>query len=131
MHTIFTLALSRPQLLAQHLRGYADLASIEAQTWTSQARTRLMVSVCMLVLGTVALILAGIAAMLWPVYAGEGIDRHTALLPLLASPLLPLIGAVVAGLWLWRHPAQAAFPHLREQLELDLASLQDDDDGAR
>ncbi len=126
MHTLIQIALSKPTLLAQHARGYAALVAVEAEAWALQARLRMMVASCMVLLLATSLTLAGVGAMLWPLY---GPTLQTQALPLLCAPALPLTGAALAWLWLRTHPQADAFPALRQQVNLDLACLQEDAHG--
>jgi hypothetical protein len=122
MSTLLQLALSRPALLTQHARGYAALIAVEAEAWAVQARLRLLVAACMVLLLAASLTLAGVGTMLWPLY-GQGMQAHA--LPLLLAPTLPLLGAVGSAVWLRTHPQADAFPALRQQIDLDIASLQE------
>ena len=122
MHTLFQLALSQPALLTQHARGYAALLAVEAEDWRNQARLRLVVASCMGLLLACALTLAGVGLMFWPWYQANMPARLDALM---LAPGLPFLGALCCAWWLRTHPQAKAFPALRQQIELDLASLQE------
>lgn len=120
IHPLFISLAKRPRLFMEHADAYAALALAEAADWQVKWQHRAMVGTAAAVLVSLALGLAGVAALL------------VAALPLEAMPqpwllvVVPLV-ALVLGLWLaWRARRMApvpAFAALREQVSQDLATL--------
>ncbi len=116
MHPLFTLALSRPGLIARHAAAYGELLAAELDEWVAHVRLNTLVAACMLFLATVALTLVGVATMLLPLYVAPLGDKVWFLV---AAPALPLIGALACAGWLWQRSREPAFSALREQLTRD------------
>jgi hypothetical protein len=115
VHPIFSVLVSKPELVLDHVAGYAALAQEEASTVGAEVKRRGVAWAACGVCGLVFLILAGVALMLGAV--GE---FHWALL---LVPAVPLAGAVVA-LGIARKPLPArAFAELRAQLDADAQAL--------
>lgn len=135
MHALFSVALTRPELLARHLAGYGELAAAEVDEMLAGVRRRTLVSATMLFLLTVSLTLAGVSLLVWPLYAAQNATH--AGVPwawLLTVPLAPGLGALGCALWLRQQQRQPAFSLLREQLAQDAQWLdlqQDDPQPAR
>lgn len=120
IHPVFRLVAAQPQLLAEHAAAYASLLSetlsVNSARWQRRAVFLLVGAVCW----TVAVVLAGVAVMLWAAMP-EAAMRQPWLL--VCTPLVPaLLGT--ASLWLGqnRHRGEA-FDILRPQLAEDVALL--------
>lgn len=116
IHPVFSVLISRPELLVDHVAGYAALAREEASTVGREAAKRAVAWAVTLFCGLTFLILAGMAAML-----GAVLDQfHWALV---LVPALALAGAV-AGWNIARKPMpEKAFNELKAQLEADAQTL--------
>ena len=120
MSPLLTLLATQPQLLAEHLQGYSALLNEElrlaGQRWRRQALLQ-VAAFCSL---SVAIVLGGVALMLWAVT--EALSER-ALWVLWATPMLPLVIAVVC-LLMARKPADTeSFANLGRQLNADMALL--------
>lgn len=122
IHPLLKLVLWKPGLLAEHARGYADLASADAAAWLMGFRRQaayLALGVCALSLG---LVLGGVSLMLWAV-SPELPPR--AVLVLWLVPAVPLALAAVCARW-WGRVTRALHPPwvaLQQQLRLDMELL--------
>jgi uncharacterized integral membrane protein len=115
LHPIFSVLITRPELVMDHVAGYAALVQEEASTVGVQVARRAAAWAVCAVGVLVFLVLAGVACML---AATAGF--HWALVVVPAVPLaLAAIGFVVA-----RKPLPAhAFTELRSQLDADAQAL--------
>src|SRR5437763_11538783 len=115
VHPIFSVLITRPELVMDHVAGYAALVQEEASTVGVQvARRGAAWAVAALGL-LVFLILAGVACMM-----GATGGYHWALL---VVPAVPLAIAIVA-LFVARKPLpSSAFTELRAQLDADAQAL--------
>lgn len=122
MHPLLRLILSRPQLLADHAQAYADLATAEFGAASVRWRRRALLNAVAVGSLVIALVLAGVALMLWSVLPGTAPE---ALWTLLAVPLVPLL--VAAGCLAAARAGGngEAFGGMRGQLLADLALLRE------
>lgn len=115
LHPIFSLLMSRPELVADHLAGYAALAGEEAadagQAWLGRALAWLLT----VVLAAVFVALTGSALMLGAL--------HTFHWALVAVPAATGLLALLAWTLARRPLATRAFGELRQQLNTDLVAF--------
>ena len=122
IYPLLRLLATRPQLLLDHCEGYADLvvaeASVASAHWSRKAVLTLAAAGSL----AVALILTGVAVMIWavtPVITGP------MTLALTGAPLVPwvmAVGCVIAA----RKPGVGGnMEALREQLSADMALLRE------
>lgn len=115
LHPIFSLLMNRPELVADHLAGYAALAGEEAadagQAWLGRALAWLLT----VVLAAVFVALTGGAVMLGAL--------HTFHWALVAVPTATGLLALVAWALARRPVATRAFGELRQQLNTDLLAF--------
>lgn len=116
VHPIFSVLISRPELVVEHVAGYAALARDEASTvGLDMARRAIAWGVCLFA-GLSFLILAGVAAMLGAMQGAF----HIALVLVPATPLAIAVGAFLVA----RKPLpEKAFTELRAQLDADAQAL--------
>ena len=122
IYPLLRLIATRPQLLLDHCEAYADLivaeATLASSHWTQKAVLTLAAACSM----GVALILTGVAVMLWAV---TPVITGTIMLALMAAPLIPWIlalGCVIAA----RKPGTGGnMEVLRQQLSADMALLRE------
>jgi hypothetical protein len=116
LHPIFSLLIKRPELVIDHVAGYAALVQEEASSVGTEVAKRAIAWVVTLFGLLIFLVLAGVAAMLG-VMQGE---FHWILL------VVPGIALVIsAGAWTvarQRLPAKA-FTELKAQLDADAQAL--------
>lgn len=116
VHPIFSVLIHRPELVMDHLAGYAALAREETTTVGKQVAKRAAAWAVALVCALVFLILAGVALML-----GAVNDRfHWALL---VVPGVALALAVAAVLVARKPLPDKAFIELKAQLDADAQAL--------
>jgi hypothetical protein len=116
VHPIFSVLVSRPELVMDHVAGYAALVQEEASTVGAEVTKR---GIAWAVCGVGAflfLILGGVAVMLAAVTEGF----HWALL---LVPAIPLVVAALAFNAARKPMPAKAFAELRAQLDADAQTL--------
>jgi len=122
MHPFFKLLIDQPAVVTDHLEGYATLAALECSGAIDQLRTRALNTALALSCGAVAVVLAGVAAMLWAVTPASHLHAPWVLW---LAPGLPGIVALWCG-WRARTPeSQPAFSALRDQMHADIEMLRE------
>jgi uncharacterized membrane protein YqjE len=120
MLPLLRVLASEPDALVEHAAAYADLASDELQELQAHWVRRLLWLAIAAVAGLTALILGGVALMLWA--ALPAIDTGRAWL-LWTVPLVPgLVAGVLAARRIDERPA---FGNLRAQLREDMALVRE------
>lgn len=115
IHPIFSVLISRPELVVDHVAGYAALAQDEASTVGVQVARRAAAWAVCGVGVLVFLVLAGMAFMLGALH-----EFHWALL---VVPLVPLAISGAAFMVARKPMPTRAFTELREQLDADVEAL--------
>lgn len=120
MHPLLNLIATRPQLLAEHAQAYADLVADElpraASDWKRQALLNLLALLAFLA----ALLLAGMALMLWGALPNTSMPAAWLLL---VVPLLSLMAAIALFIAAQLGARRRGHSELRQQLQADLALL--------
>lgn len=116
IHPIFSVLIRRPELVVDHVAGYAALVREEASGLGSEVTRRLIAWGVAAASFLVGLILAGVAAMLGALQS----EFHWTLL---AVPAIPLVLAAVAVLEARKPLPDKAFSELRSQLDADAQAL--------
>lgn len=114
-HPIFSVLFRRPDLVAEHLSGYAGLVREEARDVGVEVAKRAIAGVVAAVCLLVFLILAGVAAMLWAISGFHWM--------LLVAPGVFVAVAIVAGMQARKQLPRAAFGELRSQISADAQTL--------
>lgn len=122
MLPLLRVLASEPDALVEHAAAYADLASDELQELQAHWVRRLLWLAIAAVAGLTALILGGVALMLWA--ALPAIDTGRAWL-LWTVPLVPGLVAVFGVLAARRIDERPAFGNLRAQLREDMALVRE------
>lgn len=122
MHPLLHLVASQPQWLAEHAEAYADLVAEEIGTASQTWRRRALLGVAALCCGVVAVVLAGVALMLWAIVPAAEIHAPWALV---LAPLLPAMAAAACLLAGGSGRRGTAFATLREQLKADCLLLRE------
>ncbi|NRT57821.1 hypothetical protein [Sphaerotilus uruguayifluvii] len=121
-HPLLKLLARRPDLLADHLDAYADLASAQVRATRRALATRALLAALAGLGALLALLLAGMALLLWAALSPELLARPWTLLLIPALPALLALGAA----WALRSSAPlAGFGPLREQFSRDAQMLHD------
>jgi hypothetical protein len=118
MHPLLTLATSRPQLLVDHAAAYAELASAELGWASARIKRQAVLAVAATLLLGLALVLAGVAGLLW---ASVPVASMPAPWALWALPLAPALLALVCTLISKSGEPAQAFEKLKLQARTDLA----------
>lgn len=118
MHPLFALLATRPQLLLDHAVAYAALfheeLGLARAAWQKQLVWQAM-ALCSL---GVALVLGGVAVLLWAVTPVVGVQTAWVLV---AVPLLPLALAAACQRLAHLQNRNDAFGNLIQQINADLA----------
>lgn len=120
MHPLLELLLARPQLLAEHAQAYGALFTEEmgeARTALQRWAIWLTMTLCSLFS---AVILAGMALMLWAMLPASPVQLNWVLL---VTPLVPLAVAVVCWQLARKNGSPRLFDQMRAQLRADRAML--------
>jgi hypothetical protein len=116
LHPIFSVLVSKPELVMEHVAGYASLMREEASSVGKEVAKRAIAWGVTLFALLVFLILAGVAAMLAAVQG----QFHWAFV------LVPLVALAIAvvGFTVARKPLpEKAFTELKAQLDADAQAL--------
>ncbi len=116
VHPIFSVLVSKPDLVMDHLAGYAALAQEEAGSVGGQLLRRTIAWAACGVSALLAVLFGGVAIMLGAVTDGF----HWALV---LVPGVFLVAAVVAYVYAARRMPGRAFAELRAQLDADAQAL--------
>ncbi len=122
LHPLLHLVATQPQLLADHAEAYAELAAEELGDFSATWKRRTLLNAVALCFGAAAVVLAGVAVMLWAVIPAEQMQAPWVLI---AAPLVPLAVAIVCLLTARRGDAGHAFDNLRRQVKEDMALLRE------
>ncbi|NML43814.1 hypothetical protein HHL11_08645 [Ramlibacter sp. G-1-2-2] len=115
LHPIFSVLVSKPELVIQHVAGYAALVREEASSVGLEIAKRAIAWGVTLFAGLVFLVLAGVAAMIGAVH-----EFHWMLVIVPAIAL----AIAVAGFLVARQPLpEKAFAELKAQLDADAQAL--------
>ena len=122
VHPMLRLLATQPELLAEHVAAYAELASAEAAEASAALKRRALLGVLAALLALLGLIFAGVAALLLGAMPLANMP-----LPwlLLLVPAVPLVAAAGWALALRPQPSARSFAHLREQVAADTALLRE------
>lgn len=115
-HPIFSVLIKKPDLVIDHVSGYAGLLREEASAVGAETLKCAVYGVAAAVCGVVFVILAGVAAMLGAMHQ----QFHWALV---VVPGIVLVAAVVAGMMAKSNIPRAAFTELRSQIDADAEML--------
>jgi uncharacterized membrane protein len=116
IHPIFSLLISRPHLVMDHVAAYAALVQEEASSAGADVAKRAIAWAAAAVAFLIFLILAGVAVMLGAVQD----EFHWTLV---AVPAVPLIVSIIAFIVGRQHVPAKAFAELKAQLDADAHAL--------
>ncbi len=121
MHPLLSIMANQPQLLLDHAQAYAVLFQQEFDSSRKVWRQRVMLQAAAVCSLAVAVMLAGVSAMLWAVTATSQIHSPWVLWVI---PLVPLGIALVCGVQAHNVTQGKAFANLWSQITADMAMLQ-------
>jgi peptidoglycan/LPS O-acetylase OafA/YrhL len=116
LHPIFTVLMRRPELVLEHLSGYATLAQEEATSAGTELGKRAAAWAVCGVGALLFLVFAGIAVMLGALHE----EFHWTLV---VVPAVPLVLAIIAFVQARKPLPARAFAELRRQLDADAQAL--------
>lgn len=116
VHPIFSVLITKPELVMEHVAGYASLMREEASSVGAEVAKRAIAWGVTLFAFLVFLILAGVAAMLGAMHA----QFHWVLV---AAPGVALAIAIGAFLVARQRLPEKAFTELKAQLDADAQAL--------
>lgn len=116
IHPLFRLAAAEPQMVADHLGGYAELLGDELRTFGSGWTRSLLLHFAALGLLAVGVGLGGVALIVWAATPVEAL--HTPWV-LVAVPVVPLLAAGGCALAARSGAPAQGFAALRRQLAED------------
>lgn len=122
VHPLLRLTATEPQLLADHLEAYAELVMARSSYALGAWRRRVALFVAGAACAMIAVLLAGVAVMLW---AGPPPGGIRAPIVLLAVPCVPALAAIVCWLLARSQKTSGMFDELRVQLRADLTMLRE------
>lgn len=122
MHPLLHLIATRPHLLADHAEAYAELVAAEIGSVSAAWKRRAMLNAVALCCLGVAVVLAGVALMLWAVIPAAPVQ---ALWVLIAVPLVPMVMAVWCVLAAQPQGDDGPFDNVRRQVKADMAMLRE------
>jgi hypothetical protein len=123
LHPLFHLIATQPQLLGDHAQAYGELISTELATQVAALKRRALYGALALCFMGVAIMLAGVALMLWAALVPA--PAQATVWVLILVPAIPTVLALVCyGLARTRSAADdPAFAELRRQVQADMALL--------
>ena len=116
LHPIFTVLLRNPELIVNHLAGYAQLMKVEVSAAGQNISKRIVSGIISVVSALLALIMLGVAVMLGVMHGS--FNWILVVIPGMAATVA-VICAVIAS-----RPAQSnAFFDLRDQFRADVEAF--------
>ena len=122
IHPLLRLIATEPQILGDHVEAYAELVGDEVKKTSSAWSLRIALYLAALALGCVALVLAGVAVMLWATLPPSGFQVPWLLV---AVPAAGFVAAIVCVLLARRNPVENAFDNVKKRLSADMAMLRE------
>lgn len=116
LHPIFSVLIHKPELVIDHVAGYAALVQEEASSVGGEVAKRAIAWAVVAVGVLVFLVLAGVAAML-------GVMHGQFHWVLVVAPGVPLVLAAVAWTFARQRLPTKAFTELKAQLDADAQTL--------
>jgi hypothetical protein len=116
LHPIFSVLVNRPELVIDHVAGYAALVQEEASSVSGEVAKRAIAWAVVAVGLLVFLVLAGVAVML-------GVMQESFHWVLVIAPAVPLLLSFMAWTIARQRLPAKAFTELKAQLDADAQTL--------
>lgn len=110
--------ITQPELVIDHIEGYAQLFNVEARSILSNAKMQIVWLSIMVMTGMLALVFTGISLISWGVYGAANLHAPGLLWLVPGVPALISVFSFSAFL---SHKRRAPFSYLREQVAIDAA----------
>jgi hypothetical protein len=122
IHPLLRLIATEPQILGDHVEAYAELVGDEVRKTSSAWSLRIGLYLAALALGSVGLVLTGVAIMLWGSLPPASLHQPWLLV---AVPAASFVAAIICVLCARRNPVENAFDNVKKQLSADMAMLRE------
>lgn len=122
MHIFLRLIATRPHLLADHAQAYADLIAADFDEASTALTRRVILGGAALTGALVAVLLTGVALLLWAVVPATQIHAPWILV---VVPLVPLAACLVCLVAMRGGSPAGAFDNLRRQARADMDMLRE------
>ena len=122
IHPLLRLIATEPQILGDHVEAYAELVGDEVKKTSSAWSLRIALYLAALALACVAIVLTGVAVMLWATLPPSGFQVPWLLV---VVPAAGFVAAIVCVLLARRNPVENAFDNVKKQLSADMAMLRE------
>lgn len=122
IHPLFRLVASEPQMVADHLGGYAELLGDELREFGSGWTRRVLLQLAAVGLAAAAVLLGGVALIVWASTAPADLHAPWALV---VVPLAPLLAAALCWFGARGDAPGTDFAALRQQFAEDARVLRE------
>ena len=116
LHPLFSTLIQRPDLVADHIAGYAQLLQEEATQASGEIVSRVIAGFAAAVLAIMFFGLAGVAIMV-------GVLQNQFHWVLVAVPGCALVAAAIAAMRAKKPFVSEKFPEFRSQIDSDINAL--------
>nr|WP_315849707.1 hypothetical protein [uncultured Rhodoferax sp.] len=123
LHPLFHLIASQPQLLGDHAQAYGELISTELAAQATALKRRALFGAMALCFLGVAIVLAGVALMLWATLVPAPVQATVWVLVLVPAAPTALALACYLRARTGGATDDPAFAELRRQVQADMALL--------
>ena len=117
-HPLVYMLAHRPQMLVVHAQAYADLLSADASLALRQAKLKALLGLLTLCMSVVAMVLTGVAFMLWGVLPAIPMEWPWVLL---TAPGVSWAMAMALAWATYRTPVSHALSEIKRQVYADMA----------
>ncbi len=117
-HPLVYMLAHRPHMLVVHAQAYADLLSADASVALRQAKLKALLGLLTLCMTVVAMVLSGVAFMLWDVLPMTPMEWPWVLL---TAPGASWVMAMALAWATYRTPVSHALSEIKRQVYADMA----------
>lgn len=121
-HPLVYLLAHRPKMLVVHAQAYADLLSADASLALRQAKRKALLGILTLCMAVVALVLSGVAIMLWGVLPQSSMGSPWVMV---AAPGVSWFMTLALAWVTYLAPTGHALTEFKRQVYADLALCQE------
>jgi len=121
-HPLVYLLAHRPKMLVVHAQAYADLLSADASLALRQAKLKALLGILTLCMAIVALVLSGVAIMLWGVLPPNLMGRPWVMV---AAPGVSWFMTLALAWVTFIAPTGQALSEFKRQVYADMAMCQE------
>lgn len=121
-HPLVYMLAHRPKMLVVHAQAYADLLSADASLALRQAKVKALLGIMTLCMAIVAMVLTGVAVMLWGVLPSGPMEWPWIML---AAPGASWLMTLALAWATYRTPMGHALSEFKRQVYADMALCKD------